>query len=39
MIAGQGSGPGRGITAVADAIRRSRAGLQDPRRPIGSFIF
>ena len=27
------------ITAVADAIRRSRAGLQDPRRPIGSFIF
>ncbi|GAA0546924.1 ATP-dependent chaperone ClpB [Chitinophaga japonensis] len=27
------------IIAVADAIRRSRAGLQDPRRPIGSFIF
>src|ERR1700754_2691603 len=27
------------IEAVADAIRRSRAGLQDPRRPIGSFIF
>ncbi len=27
------------ITAVADAIRRSRAGLSDPRRPIGSFIF
>ncbi len=27
------------ITAVADAIRRSRAGLQDPSRPIGSFIF
>lgn len=27
------------ISAVADAIRRSRAGLQDPRRPIGSFIF
>lgn len=27
------------ITAVADAIRRSRAGLQDPKRPIGSFIF
>lgn len=27
------------ITAVADAIRRSRAGLQDPNRPIGSFIF
>src|SRR5687767_12242703 len=27
------------IQAVSDAIRRSRAGLQDPRRPIGSFIF
>jgi len=27
------------ITAVADAIRRSRAGLHDPKRPIGSFIF
>lgn len=27
------------IRAVADAIRRSRAGLQDPKRPIGSFIF
>ncbi|SEW41289.1 ATP-dependent chaperone ClpB [Chitinophaga arvensicola] len=27
------------IIAVSDAIRRSRAGLQDPRRPIGSFIF
>jgi ATP-dependent Clp protease ATP-binding subunit ClpB len=27
------------ITAVADAIRRSRAGLQDPKKPIGSFIF
>jgi ATP-dependent Clp protease ATP-binding subunit ClpB len=27
------------IIAVADAIRRSRAGLQDPKRPIGSFIF
>jgi len=27
------------IHAVADAIRRSRAGLKDPRRPIGSFIF
>ncbi len=27
------------ITAVADAVRRSRAGLQDPNRPIGSFIF
>ncbi len=27
------------ITAVSDAIRRSRAGLSDPKRPIGSFIF
>ncbi|MDH3733427.1 MAG: ATP-dependent chaperone ClpB [Gemmatimonadota bacterium] len=27
------------ITAVANAVRRSRAGLQDPNRPIGSFIF
>ena len=27
------------ITAVSDAIRRSRAGLQDPKKPIGSFIF
>jgi ATP-dependent Clp protease ATP-binding subunit ClpB len=27
------------ITAVADAVRRSRAGLHDPRKPIGSFIF
>jgi ATP-dependent Clp protease ATP-binding subunit ClpB len=27
------------VTAVADAVRRSRAGLQDPNRPIGSFLF
>ena len=27
------------IAAIADAVRRSRAGLQDPKRPIGSFIF
>lgn len=27
------------ITAISDAVRRSRAGLNDPRRPIGSFIF
>ncbi len=27
------------ISAVADAVRRSRAGLQDPKRPIGSFLF
>jgi ATP-dependent Clp protease ATP-binding subunit ClpB len=32
-------GQDEAITAVADAIRRSRAGLQDPKRPIGSFIF
>ena len=32
-------GQDEAITAVADAVRRSRAGLQDPRRPIGSFIF
>ena len=27
------------VSAIADAVRRSRAGLQDPKRPIGSFIF
>jgi ATP-dependent Clp protease ATP-binding subunit ClpB len=32
-------GQDEAITAVADAIRRSRAGLQDAKRPIGSFIF
>jgi ATP-dependent Clp protease ATP-binding subunit ClpB len=32
-------GQDEAIIAVSDAIRRSRAGLQDPRRPIGSFIF
>ncbi len=32
-------GQDEAIEAVADAIRRGRAGLQDPRRPIGSFIF
>jgi len=32
-------GQDEAITAVADAIRRSRAGLNDPRKPIGSFIF
>lgn len=32
-------GQDEAITAVADAVRRSRAGLQDPKRPIGSFIF
>jgi ATP-dependent Clp protease ATP-binding subunit ClpB len=32
-------GQDEAIGAVADAIRRSRAGLQDPKKPIGSFIF
>ena len=32
-------GQDEAILAVSDAVRRSRAGLQDPRRPIGSFIF
>ena len=32
-------GQDEAITAIADAVRRSRAGLNDPRRPIGSFIF
>ena len=32
-------GQDQAIAAVSDAVRRSRAGLQDPRRPIGSFIF
>jgi ATP-dependent Clp protease ATP-binding subunit ClpB len=32
-------GQDEAITAVADAVRRSRAGLSDPKRPIGSFIF
>ena len=32
-------GQDRAITAVSNAVRRARAGLQDPNRPIGSFIF
>ncbi len=32
-------GQSEAVRAVADAVRRSRAGLQDPNRPIGSFIF
>ncbi len=32
-------GQDEAIVAVADAIRRSRAGLQDPKRPLGSFLF
>lgn len=33
------AGQDEAIAAISDAVRRSRAGLQDPRRPIGSFIF
>ena len=33
------AGQDQAIEMVSDAVRRSRAGLQDPRRPIGSFIF
>lgn len=32
-------GQNEAISAVADAVRRSRAGMQDPKKPIGSFIF
>jgi len=32
-------GQDEAVTAVSDAVRRSRSGLQDPRRPIGSFLF
>ena len=32
-------GQEKAINAISDAVRRSRAGLQDPKRPIGSFIF
>jgi ATP-dependent Clp protease ATP-binding subunit ClpB len=33
------AGQEEAITAIADAVRRSRAGLQDPKRPVGSFLF
>jgi ATP-dependent Clp protease ATP-binding subunit ClpB len=33
------AGQSTAIRAISDAVRRSRAGLQDPKRPIGSFIF
>ncbi len=33
------AGQAEAIAAVADAVRRSRAGMQDPKRPIGSFLF
>lgn len=32
-------GQEKAVTAVADAIRRSRAGLQDPKKPLGTFLF
>ena len=32
-------GQGEAVQAVSKAVRRARAGLQDPNRPIGSFIF
>ncbi|MBM3470442.1 MAG: ATP-dependent chaperone ClpB [Armatimonadetes bacterium] len=32
-------GQGEAVSAIADAIRRARAGLKDPRRPIGAFMF
>jgi ATP-dependent Clp protease ATP-binding subunit ClpB len=33
------AGQAEAITTIADAVRRSRAGLQDPKKPIGSFLF
>ena len=39
QLAKQVIGQPEAVRAVADAVRRSRAGLQDPNRPIGSFIF
>lgn len=38
-LGGRIAGQEEAIEAVADAVRRSRAGLHDPKRPIGSFIF
>ena len=38
-IAGRVVGQGEAVQAVSKAVRRARAGLQDPNRPIGSFIF
>jgi ATP-dependent Clp protease ATP-binding subunit ClpB len=39
VLASRVIGQDEAVHAVADAVRRSRAGLQDPNRPIGSFIF
>lgn len=38
-LGGRVAGQNEAIQAVSDAVRRSRAGLHDPKRPIGSFIF
>lgn len=38
-LAGRVVGQDQAVSAIAAAIRRARAGLQDPRRPIGSFLF
>ncbi|MFY0685934.1 MAG: ATP-dependent chaperone ClpB [Cyclobacteriaceae bacterium] len=38
-LGGRVAGQSEAISAVSDAVRRSRAGLHDPNRPIGSFIF
>src|SRR6185295_10774028 len=39
VLASRVVGQPEAVHAVANAVRRSRAGLQDPNRPIGSFIF
>jgi ATP-dependent Clp protease ATP-binding subunit ClpB len=39
LLSGRVVGQPEAVSAVANAVRRSRAGLQDPKRPIGSFIF
>ncbi|WP_419241243.1 ATP-dependent Clp protease ATP-binding subunit [Cardinium endosymbiont of Nabis limbatus] len=39
VLAKRVAGQSEAIQAIADAVRRSRAALQDPRKPIGSFIF
>jgi ATP-dependent Clp protease ATP-binding subunit ClpB len=39
QIASRVIGQDEAVTAIANAVRRSRAGLQDPNRPIGSFLF
>ncbi len=39
VLSGRVVGQDEGVKAVADAIRRARAGLSDPNRPVGSFLF